>query len=248
MDLQYWTNHFKSKLKTKAKKFVEENIYDLVIPNPLNPIDIASKRKIAKILKIPYTPKEKELNEQALNHIKQLLPARLSLEEWKRTERELQNMPARILEFFNTQGTNSELVLQTSIQEMGEISDKTLEHCYQLGVTLLMDGEYEAAMSLFHLLRMLAPSREVFWIALAVSMKRLRQYDDLETLLKFANTLFPHSVRLRIHQADFYRLKNDPLLAKKTLTQAEKIASELKCTEEISPLIQEVSDKLRRVS
>lgn len=225
MDLSEWEEHFGGLLEDEVDAYLEKHADELFRSDPMRGSESAQKQQTKEELMRMFRLEDAtELIDRALCLVRDMLPLRISKEEWEGCLNEFISCDESLCEFFE-KDANGEISHDDyiPIHQMLGISTETLRHCYELGQWCFAEKDFEDARSLFGFLTSVAPYMPEFWISLGMCYNQMGQYQEAIDTYKTSQDLFKENPAMFIHCANNYIAYGDTTKAAIELDEANKI-------------------------
>lgn len=224
MDLSQWEEHFGKLLEDEVNDYLDEHAGELFHQDPMRSPEMQKQQTKEELMRFIRLDDAAGLLDRALSLIRDMLPQRISKEEWETCLNEFLNCDESLCEFFE-RDANGEISEEDfiPIHQMLGISEATLQHCYELGQWLFSQKDFDDARSIFGFLTTVAPYMPEFWISLGMCYNQMKCYQEAINTYKAAQDLFKDDPALYIHCANNYLANNDKTNASIELDAVKKI-------------------------
>jgi hypothetical protein len=223
VELIEWKDHYKQKIKGEVDDFLEEHGYEYVTPNPINPpeaqIELLRERMVNKLTYEEYGISD------GLQLIIDILPQRITSDEWDEVCWELCNVEVNALEFLEDQAGIADISQKDliGVDEALGLSEKTYEHIRLLLFYFVQQEDYDSALEISKILIVFFHNRHPGWVGFA----RCQSWKGNDSLAievyKNVQNMFPKDPISRIFCSWSYVMLDEISLAKEQIQEGEQL-------------------------
>lgn len=177
-------------VESQVEASLQADPYYEFLSTPLKPASSIKKEHREQLTNFFKMTELRSHLEMAQNLILALLPDLISPQQFAKVKNEIDNSGAHFLQFIESQNDEPS---ETPIlfQEMFGLSDDTILHIYDLGVSLIGNKKMQEAIIVFTFLTTLAPHVSSYWVALGVCFQETNRHQDAITAFSAAKFLKP---------------------------------------------------------